>query len=64
MACILCPIPPWFARIAKPLLKDWDLCFASLRERQIAREANRKAGWPDWLDEMGAAPVAAAIAGA
>ena len=58
-------IPPlWFARIAKPLLKDWDLRFASPQERQIAREANRRAGWPDWLDEMEAAPAATAMAGA
>jgi alkane 1-monooxygenase len=39
------------------------LRFASPQERQIAREANRRAGWPDWLDEMEAAP-AAAMAGA
>jgi toluene methyl-monooxygenase len=44
-------IPPlWFRHIAKPLLKDWDLRFASPQEQQIAREANRKAGWPDWLE--------------
>jgi alkane 1-monooxygenase len=52
-------IPPlWFGRIAKPLLKDWDLRFASPQERQIAREANRKAGWPDWLagQDEGAVP--------
>ena len=52
-------IPPlWFGRIAKPLLKDWDLRFASPQERHIAREANRKAGWPDWLAEQSEAPFA------
>jgi hypothetical protein len=43
-----------------PRLKDWDLRFADAAEREIAREANRKAGWPDWLDEAAADDVPAA----
>ncbi len=46
-------IPPlWFKFIAKPRLKNWDLKFASPAERALAREANRRAGWPDWLAEV------------
>ena len=30
-----------------PRLKDRDLRFASPQERDIARKANRKAGWPN-----------------
>lgn len=45
-------VPPlWFKYVAMPRLKDWDLRFASPAEQAIAREANRKAGWPDWLAE-------------
>ena len=25
--------------------------FATAAEREIAREANRRAGWPDWIEE-------------
>lgn len=43
-------IPPlWFRGVVMPLLKDWDLRHASPRERELAREANRRAGWPDWV---------------
>lgn len=42
-------VPPlWFA-IIKPRLRDWDERFASPRERELARRANRDAGWEDWL---------------
>jgi len=45
-------IPPvWFKFIAKPRLKDWDFNHATPEERELAREANKKAGWPDWLAE-------------
>jgi alkane 1-monooxygenase len=45
-------IPPlWFKAIAMPRLKHWDLHFANPAERVLAREANRRAGWPDWLAE-------------
>lgn len=45
-------IPPiWFKYIAKPRLKEWDLNFASDAEKELARDANKKAGWPDWLAE-------------
>ena len=38
-----------FKAIAMPRLKNWDLHFANAAERALAREANRRAGWPDWL---------------
>ena len=47
-------IPPlWFKYIAKPKLKDWDLNYATAEERELARAANKKAGWPDWLADEG-----------
>lgn len=43
-------IPPlWERYIAKPRLRDWDLHHANAAEQALAREANRRAGWPDWL---------------
>ncbi|PCI18098.1 MAG: xylene monooxygenase [Piscirickettsiaceae bacterium] len=43
-------IPPiWFKYIAKPRLKDWDFNHATAEEKELARIANKKAGWPDWL---------------
>lgn len=42
-------VPPvWFRSIALPRLEHWDRHFASPAERELAREANRRAGWPDW----------------
>ena len=49
-------VPPiWFNFIAKPRLKEWDMKFATEGEKELAREANKKAGWPDWLGEVEAA---------
>jgi xylene monooxygenase subunit XylM len=43
-------VPPiWFSYIAQPRLKDWDLKHATAEEKELAREANRSANWPDWL---------------
>lgn len=43
-------VPPvWDRYIARPRLRDWDLGQASPAEQLLAREANRQAGWPDWL---------------
>ena len=43
-------IPPlWFKYIAKPKLKEWDLNYATASEKELARAANKEAGWPDWL---------------
>ena len=42
--CLLLQL--WIGR-----LRDWDLHHATPAERELAREANRKAGWPDWLAE-------------
>lgn len=54
-------IPPlWHEMIAKPALKRWDLEYANAEERALAREANRKAGWPDWLGEAHADDVGTA----
>jgi alkane 1-monooxygenase len=56
-------IPPlWFKYVAMQRLKDWDLRFASPAEQAIAREANRKAGWPDWLSEQAGPPMQAEVA--
>lgn len=49
--CFLCGLVPpvWHRFIAKPRLKNWDMQYASERERQLAQAANAKAGWPNWL---------------
>lgn len=49
--CFLCAlIPPlWHNVIIKPALKEWDLRFASAEERELARQQNLAAGWPDWF---------------
>lgn len=45
-------IPPiWHNFVIKPALKRWDNEMASPEERELAREQNRKAGWPDWFEE-------------
>lgn len=56
--CFLCAaVPPlWERYIAMPRLRDWDLRLASPGERELARAANRAAGWPDWLADMPPAP--------
>lgn len=41
----------WDNLIVKPRLKKWDLEYASPEEKKLAREANRRAGWPDWIGE-------------
>ena len=43
-------------------LREWDLKHASPEERELAREANRRAGWPDWLGESEATAPAAQAA--
>lgn len=46
-------IPPlWFRYIAMPRLRDWDQRFASAEEREVARAANARAGWPDWFEPV------------
>lgn len=48
-------IPPlWEKTIIQPALKRWDLEFASADERALAREQNKKAGWPDWFSSAAA----------
>ncbi|MEM7182981.1 MAG: fatty acid desaturase, partial [Spirochaetota bacterium] len=49
LALVLPPV--WTALVAKPKLKHWDLNYASPEELLLAREANQKAGWPDWFSE-------------
>ena len=45
-------IPPlWEAAIAKPALRRWDNELASAEERDMARAANKAAGWPDWFGD-------------
>lgn len=50
LLCILMALVPplWFA-VIKPRLRDWDERFATPKERELARLANREAGWEDWL---------------
>lgn len=51
-------IPPlWFNLIAKPKLKDWDTRFASPSERELAMQANAKAGWSQWTHERSPLPA-------
>lgn len=45
-------VPPiWFRWVAMPRLAHWDARFASEEERRLARAANRRAGWPNWLED-------------
>lgn len=56
-------IPPlWHKLVIMPALKRWDNELASPEERQLAREQNRRAGWPDWFDEASTTPDRAAAA--
>ena len=60
-ACfLLALVPPlWYRYVLWPRLKHWDLEIATPAERELAREANRKAGWPDWVGEAISVPAAA-----
>jgi len=45
-------IPPiWFNFILKPALKEWDNRFANDEEKELARAANKAAGWEDWIEK-------------
>lgn len=59
-------VPPiWNRYVLQPRLCHWDLHYATAEERALAREANRKAGWPDWLGDAearGSLPGASAAA--
>ncbi len=48
--CFVCALVPplWERMIAQPRLRHWDEHFASPAEKELAMEANRKAGWPQW----------------
>lgn len=52
LLCFVCALVPpiWSNVIAKPLLRDWDTRFATPDEQVLAMEANRRAGWPEWVD--------------
>lgn len=53
-------IPPvWHNLIVKPALRRWDNELATPDERALAREQNRRAGWPDWFDEQASSPALA-----
>lgn len=49
--CFVCAlIPPiWTKYFGRPLLEHWDKTFATPDELVLAMEANRKAGWPEWV---------------
>lgn len=51
-------VPPLWNKIIQPPLREWDLNQASPEEQILAREANKKAGWPDWFDETTQAAMA------
>lgn len=56
-------VPPlWNRSILWPRLRDWDLRHATPKERMLAREANRRAGWPDWLGAVDVTKPSAASA--
>lgn len=49
-------VPPlWESLIAKPRLAHWDSHYASPGEQALAREANARAGWEQWLPAPAAA---------
>lgn len=56
-------IPPiWHRWVIMPALKRWDLEFAIPEERALAAEQNRRAGWPDWINQISAkAEIAAGV---
>jgi hypothetical protein len=42
-------VPPlWNRLVLWPRLRDWDARLATSGERELARQRNREAGWPDW----------------
>lgn len=51
--CFLASFIPslWFKKIVFPRLKYVDLYLATSEEKALAREANKKAGWPDWFSK-------------
>lgn len=50
VCAVLALIPPLWTRFVQPRLQEWDRRFATPAEQRLAREANRAAGWPDWLE--------------
>lgn len=44
-------VPPLWFRFVQQKLKKMDLLYATPEEKILAREANKRAGWPDWFDE-------------
>ena len=47
LVVILALVPPLFFMMIKPLLKHWDMHYATPQEREIARRENARAGWHD-----------------
>ena len=52
VCAVMAVIPPLWTRYAQKRLQEWDNTFANPAERELAREANLKAGWPDWFDNQ------------
>jgi fatty acid desaturase len=53
LLCVMAAlVPPIWLAVIKPRLRDWDERFATPRERELAREANRRAGWEDWFSQL------------
>jgi len=45
LVVLLALVPPLFFMMIKPLLKHWDMHYATPQEREIARRENERAGW-------------------
>lgn len=48
-------VPPLWFKFVQSKIKKIDLFYATPEERKLAREANQRAGWPDWFAEADAA---------
>jgi toluene methyl-monooxygenase len=45
-------VPPLWFKFVQAKLKKWDLTFATPEELKLAKEANERAGWPNWFDNQ------------
>jgi len=57
LACFFAALVPplWEKYIAMPRLRYWDENFATEGERELAKKANKEAGWPEWKESNVAA---------
>ena len=57
LCALMAFIPPLWRRFVQPRLRIWDEQFATAPERELARQANLRAGWPDWTAESEGEPA-------